>query len=631
MDSRYVGGLPECGRGRKKISKKQIRRTIVKTENQTKEARLEFFSGLYESAKNSFAETSRLYDRHVSQYKGDRGIDGSTESAITVRNVTYEIIESEISSDIPRPKVDASCFSEKRNRNARSVELLLSSIRDKLPYEEMNDIDERYTYIFGGSVWYVEWDNTVKTNKEVGCVRLYCLSPKNFIPQPGIAAVEDMEYCFLKFTTTRGELARKYGIAEDELDLAEYELCEECTGGETDAVTVISAFYKDEEGEVGKYIFSGGLTLFDMPRYYRRKIRVCKKCGKSESECSCGSKSFIEKDEPREILRHTVTLSDDTKIPAFSPVLRDGALVKSGDGYLMKETEVPYYTPRSFPIVIRKNTSFGDSLFGQSDCEYIRPEQQAINKIESRILQKLLRAGITPIMPEDASITLNNSVFGQVIKIKPGESAAQYGKVDTTPDISQDITEAERLYNHAKRLLGISDALQGLDAAINESGYARQLKISQAAGRLESKRKMKYTAYAHLDKLIFEQFLAFADEPRALIFRDAYGRVHNAEFNRYDFIEYDISTGEYYYDDAYLFSVDLNGGAEYQREALWERNLENLKAGTLGDPAQNMTLLRYWQCQERAHYPHARENVEYFKDAIEKEGGDRHEEATAAT
>ena len=229
-------------------------------------------------------------------------------------------------------------------------------------------------------------------------------------------------------------------------------------------------------------------------------------------------------------------------------------------------------------------------------------------------------------MPEDATISLGNSIFGQVIKMKPGENASQYGKVDTTPNISQDIVEAERLYDHAKRILGVSDALQGLDNGSNESGYARQLRISQATGRLESKRKLKYTLYAELDKKIFEQYLAFADEKRHLVYKDAYGRIHNAEFNRYDFVEYNEETGEYFYDDSYLFSVDLNGGAEYQREALWERNLENLKSGTLGDPTSNVTLLRYWQSQERAHYPHARENVEYFALAIEREKGEIREE-----
>lgn len=590
----------------------------MKTENTNKEARLEFFASLYENAKNSNSEAVNLYERHMKQYRGSEDIDGSSERAVTVRNITYEIVESQVSSDIPHPKVDAACYSEKRNRNALAIERLLYSVRDKLPYEEMNDIDERYTYIFGGSVWYVEWDNSLKLGKEVGGVRLYCISPMNFIPQPGISAIEDMEYCFLKLTTTRGELARRYGIDADSLEFAEYDVSEG-ESSDTDTAALIVAFYKDDDGEIGKFIFSGSLTLFDMPKYYRRKIKVCVTCGHEEQVCRCEKKKLIDKDEIYEKVSREILLRDGTKILPASPEIEDGRLVKKDGEFAMKGTEIPYFTPRSFPIVIRKNTSFGDSLFGQSDCEYIRPEQQAINKIESRILQKLLRAGITPIVPEDASISLNNSVFGQVIKMKPGESASQYGKVDTTPDISQDIAEAERLYDHSKRILGISDALQGLDAYTPESGYARQLKISQASGRLESKKKMKHTAYAKIDRLIFEQYLAFADEPRSLSFRDAYGRVHNSEFNRYDFIEYDVTSGEYYYDDAYLFSVDLNGGAEYQREALWERNLENLKAGTLGDPSKSVTLLRYWQCQERAHYPYARENVEYFTLAAEEE------------
>ncbi len=595
----------------------------MKTEKEIKEARLEYFSSLYENAKNHYSEKLEAYRRNMEQYRGSDQIDGSSERAQTVRNITYEIIESQISSTIPHPKADASCYSERKDRNARTIERLLLSIRDKLPYEQMNDIDERYTYIYGGSVWYVEWDNTIRLGNEVGGVRLYCISPQNFIPQPSVTEIEDMEYCFLRFTTTRGELMRRYGVSKSDLALADTDYSEGENVSEADTVNVIVTFYKDEEGEVGKFIFSGSLTLYDTPSFYRRKIKVCSLCEKEEELCRCKKKRFYLKDEPMEYLKEDVLLRDGLKIPSHSPMLKDGYVVEKKGVAVLERTKIPYYTPRLFPIVIRKNTSAENSLFGQSDCEYIRPEQQAINKIETRILQKLLRAGITPIMPEDASISLNNSVFGQVIRMKPGESATQYGKVDTTPDISQDVMEAERLYDHSKRILGISDALQGLDTSNTESGYARQLKISQATGRLESKRKMKHTAYADIDKLIFMQYLAFADEPRSLVYRDAYGRVHDAEFNRYDFIEYDTGTGEYYYDDAYLFSVDLNGGAEYQREALWERNLENLKSGTLGDPTKNITLLRYWQCQERAHYPHARENVEYFTLAIEEEKGDR--------
>ena len=583
----------------------------MKIERLNKEARLEFFKELYESSKNACEGMYSSLSRSMEQYRGSFDIDGSEEAATTIRNITYEIVESQISSDIPMPRAEPSSYSEARGRNAEAIERLLRSVRDKLPFEMMNDIDERYTYIYGGSIWYVEWDNSLEHLGEVGGVKVHVISPRDFIPQPSISSVEDMEYCFLRFTTTRGELIRKYGVSDEASLLAELEI--EGTGGnlEGDTVSLITAFYRDEDGDVGRFIFSGELTLSDLPKYYMRKGEVCSVCGEELGECECFATPMLGEIRS-EVLMRDLVLPSGVRIPRLSP---------DSTGKFHR-TKIPYYVPKLFPIVIRKNTSGEGTLLGQSDCDYIRPEQQAINKIESRILQKLLRSGITPIVPEDASISLNNSVFGQVIKMKPGESAAQYGKVDTTPDISQDILEAERLYDHAKRVIGISDAYQGIDAASNESGVARQLRISQASGRLESKKKMKHTAYAELDRLIFSFYLAFADEPRRLAFKDAYGRIHSAEFNRYDFIEYDIRRGEYYYDDEYLFTVDLNGGTEYQREALWERNLENLKAGTLGNPESPITLLRYWQCQERAHYPHARENVEYFQAEIERsEGG----------
>ena len=589
----------------------------MKIEGKNEAQRLEFFKTLFECAENSYAAKLDDFERAMKQYKGSSEIDGSTEAAITVRNITYEIVESQVSSSIPSPKADATSYSEKRARNAASIERLCRSIRSRLPFDEMNDMDERYTYIYGGSVWYIDWDNESEYMGEVGGVRVECISPCDFIPQPSIYDVDDMEYCFLKFITTKSELARRYGIPEDMTSLADLEY--EYDGGvdASDTVRLISCFYRDDDGEIGRFIFSGDLTLSDIPRYYMRKQSRCVSCGESEHICRCKNKKTETVDVKNERIFANPILGTKPKSLHASP-FNTSSEVNSGE-YVR---ELPYYVPKLFPIVIRKNTSAEKQLFGQSDCDYIRPEQQAINKVESRILQKLLRAGITPIVPEDASISLNNSVFGQVIKMKPGESAAQYGKVDTTPDISQDIAEAERLYDHAKRVIGISDAFQGVDTgAYAESGYAKQLRISQASGRLESKKKMKHTAYARIDRIIFSLYLAFADEPRTLSYKDAYGRIHEDDFSRYDFIEYDYKRQRYFYDDAYLFSVDLNGGNEYQREALWQRNLENLKAGTLGDPTSPETLLRYWQCQERAHYPYARENVEYFTEVQNETGG----------
>ena len=566
----------------------------MKDKETTQNERLSVIRGLYDAARSAMLERIDEFEKHERQYRASAEIDGSAVEATTVRNITYEIIESEVNSDVPTPKADSISYTEKRERNARSIERLCAAVRDRLPFEAMNDLDERYTYIYGGSVWYIEWDSSDRCGCDVGGVRVHCLSPLDFIPQPGVCSVDDMDYCFLRFTTTRSELARKYGVSEEMLSLAECEYQYDSDIHDSDTASVIVCFWRDEEGEIGKLVFSGELLLADIPRYYSRKQDICCECGQSEETCTCGG------------AKKSADLNYE-KVP--KQLLPEGA---SEDSY------IPYYRPHAFPIVIRKNSSSIMSLYGTSDCETLRYHQQAINKVESRILQKLLRAGVIPVMPEDSSVTLGNAVFGQVIKMKAGESLAQYGKIDTTPDIEQDIAEADRLYDQAKRIMGISDALVGVDSSGSESGYSRQLKILQANGRLQSKRQLKYHAYSEIYKRIFEHFLAFADEPRPLSYKDGLGHVHPSEFSKYDFIE-ETSNGEYGYYDGYLFSVDLNGGAEYLREELWERNLTNLKAGTIGDPESPVTLLRYWQSQERAHYPYARENVEYFKSIVEQQ------------
>ncbi len=572
----------------------------------SKSNRLAFFSQLYENAKNRYLPTLLDFERNLAQYGGDSGIDGSQERATTVRNITYELIEGEVSSTIPAPRVSPAVYSEKNNRNARAVEELCSTLRDWLPFEELNDRDERNTYIYGGSVFYIEWDDSAVLAGKRGAARVECLSPRDFIPEPYIAEVEDMEYCFLRRTTTKEELSRRYGMSEGALEKAAPE-AEEIALGDDSLVTEITAFYRDEEGEVGRFVWSGDCVLSDLPHFYRRRT------GEREN-----GKDVLSDGEE---LPYDLFLSDGRIIPKMTPLIdENGVFVERNGEPVMAQTVLPYFLPGAFPIVIRRNVSKEGCLFGESDCAVIRPQQQALNKVESRILQKLLRAGVTPVLPEDADLAVTNAVFGQVVRTKAGESKGAYGVIDTTPAIGQDIAEAERLYMQAKRILGISDSYVGISDATAISGRAKEVQIAQASGRLDSKRRMKNAAYARIDRLLFSFYLAFADDVRAIPYRDAFGHTHNALFNRYDFLVLDEKTGRYRYDDAFLFSVDASGGVEQQREALWERNLENLTRGTLGDPSLPATLLRYWQAQEKAHYPGAGENVSYFRALAESTG-----------
>ena len=92
-------------------------------------ARTDYFRTLYENARDRHAASDALFERHMQQYRGSDELDGAKERAGTVRNITYEIIESQVSSEIPPPKTEPTCYSEKKDRNAKSVERLCASVR----------------------------------------------------------------------------------------------------------------------------------------------------------------------------------------------------------------------------------------------------------------------------------------------------------------------------------------------------------------------------------------------------------------------------------------------------------------------------------------------------------------------
>lgn len=604
-----------------------------------KDNKLQFFKDLFENAKGQQSALRDDFDKWSKQYKGDLTIDGSDEPALTGRNITYELIESQFSSYLPSTAVTPEVYSERNDRNAKSIERLLKNKRNQLPFEKMNDIDERYSPIYGGSIWLVEWDNSIKTHNTVGDVKITCWSPSHFVGQPCIYDVDDMEYCFITFETTKEDLVRKYGVSIDVADDTESE-----NGGETDeTATVNVCYYKNDEDKICQYIWSGDTELQDIEDYYSRKVYVCKNCGRRKELCTCDKPDYELQDDEYEELDHDIVLSDGSVIPAASPVIKDGQVVMEEsqqqaileDGSVamdeingimipatvpvqvpkLERTKLPYYTPSKFPIIIRKNTSQEDSLFGQSDCEFIRPQQQAINKIESRILEKLMNAGVYPTAPEDYIGQFDNGLYKNVIKVGQGNYKL-FGRIDLQVDLTQDISQSERLYQQSKRIMGITDSYQGQADSTAQSGKAKQIQVNQSAGRLDSKRKMKNAAYAEIDEVIFLYYLAYADEPRAMSYVDSMGRLQNAQFNRYDFIERD-ENGEYYYNTQYLFGTDLTGDVEQSRETIWSENRLNFQNGCYGNPQELETLLIYWQQMEKHHYPDARDMVERIRGIIE--------------
>ncbi len=606
------------------------------------QSKLTFFQSLYTEARSAAEEQYADLEKHLAQYKGSRVIDDSDVEAKAIRNITYELVESQVTSYLPTPAVTPKMWSDKNERNAKSIETLLRNKRDELPFEKLNDMDERFNPIYGGSIWLIEWDNSIATHNTVGDVKISCLSPKRFTGQPSIYDVKEMEYCFIEFETTKEDIVRKYGVSPSIADETESD-----ENADDKTATLYVCYYKNDRDKVCQYIWSADTELLDLEDYYARKRRVCKRCGKREELCSCENPKLELQNEEYEEVTLDIPLSDGSFIPSMSEVYKDGQpvmerqkkqmleedgspamedvngvlmpLLADMDVPKMEKTRLPFYTPNILPIVIRKNTSEEDKLLGQSDCAFIRPQQQAINKLETRIMEKLLGSGVFPIVPDTWEGDMDNSIYKRVFRTKQNEIGS-FGRVDLQVDVSRDIAQADRLYDQAKRILGITDSYQGQYDSSAQSGKAKQIQVQQAAGRLDSKRQMKNAAYAEIDQIIFQYYLAYADEPRPAIYIDAQGRKQNVIFNRYDFIERD-EAGEYYYNDEYLFAADASIDIEKSRELLWQENRQNFQQGAYGDPSIPQTLLIFWQNMEKAHYPWAHDNVERIKEEIARQQG----------
>ena len=595
---------------------------------------IDFFGALFDYAKAK-RDNSTQFEANKRQYEGT----SETINGVPLkyrRNITYELIESQISTTIPAAKVTAERWSEKNERNAIRAERFLNALRNKLPFEMMNDRDERSCYVFGTSVWLVEWDDSIKNATEQGGIRISQRSIEDFVPQPGLSDVRDMDYCFVIVSTTREDVIRRYGISPSRAKDTEKEADRV---QDDDTVDVIICWYKDDEGNVCQYAFSGEVELCHIEDYYSRKNKVCRRCHRREGVCACQNPELVTVNSEYEEITRDIRCSDGSIIPQMSVAVKNGKPItkkekvpatvnQSGvattvggmtlpemveaDVPVLKKTRLPWYKPKSFPVVLRRNVTREGSLWGQSDCETIKPQQDEINKITSRMHEKLMAGGMYPYKPEDSSFRYDNSINAKVLNLKPGEHPSQYGVLDTTYNPQADLLIIEHCYDTAKKILGITSSFQGQADTTAKSGVAKQVQVQQAAGRLESKRMMKNAAYAEIDRVIFECYLAFADEPRPVAYRDEYGRLHNETFNRYDYLEYDEETGIYHYNDRFLFSAELTNPIENQREAQWQMNLQNLQAGVYGNPQEFTTLLRYWQQQEKAHFPNAIENVEYF-------------------
>ena len=212
--------------------------------------KITFFTDLYAEARSAATELHEKMRLYKAQYKGSTEIDGSDTPAKQIRNITYELVESQVTGYIPTPSVTPLVWSEKNERNAKSIENLLRAKRNELPFEKMNDLDERFSPIYGGSVWLVEWDESIVGRRGAGDVKVTCIPPHRFVGQPDIYEINDMEYCFITFETTPEEIMRKYGKTVNAQEDGGFTASTEIRVGQWNSAVLIEDLRVDETNRI---------------------------------------------------------------------------------------------------------------------------------------------------------------------------------------------------------------------------------------------------------------------------------------------------------------------------------------------------------------------------------------------
>lgn len=604
------------------------------------------------------AELQKMAQREA-QYNGDRDIrpltgndtpkNGKKRKAAHVWNITAENIEAEIDSSIPMPKVTPK--RKKDERLARVIENMLRNELDRLPTEKLNDIAERTAKKQGGVGLLAEWDSTKRTHTTVGENVLQIVHPSRIIPPDGTEDIDDAEFFFLLLPSSKAAVKERYGVDMSTQNEEKPELRGNAASSE-EMVTLKICFYKNKEGGIGRFAWVNDTVCENLPDAQARCLRRCKKCGQTQrenafaldmptidgtfppeagkrkprkDECAyCGSRSWESTEEES----RSVPLSDlkrlgvrqdviDALMADAIPPTQAGAMPQTpqGDGLVPQSpapmlpdmteltVDIPYYKPNLFPLVIMKNISAHTKFLGESDCDKVKDQQNTMNRLNQKILDRLIKAGTKITAPPDARFTLD-AEDNEMIRVTNLTDIALVKEFQFSGDLQYEFMLRAEVYSEAQRLLGITESFLGRKDATAQSGTAKEFAASQTAGRLESKRVLKKLAWSQLFERVFKNMLAYSDEKRPVRFRSEEGETDYEEFNPYEFLEID-DAGELYWNDEFIFSCDDASGLAANREAMWRECTAQMQSGAFGNPTELSALIIYWAMMEDLHYPGA--------------------------
>jgi hypothetical protein len=488
--------------------------------------------------------------------------NGKRKKANNVVNLVLEFIETNVDSTIPLPSVKTKLPGYEFQ--ADMIENSLTSDITELGITAINDVNERVTPVQGYSAMLVGWNPDFKHHLYRGELTIESVHPKRIIPQPGVWELQKMDYFFVLSSVTKIFIKKRYGVdlenEGEQFPGVDFLNSNVSLPHNPDKVTEIVCWYKNDDGDVSKFVWCENEILEDLPNFYARRID-----GKISTE---------------ETLTTEVTLASGEVLPVG--------------------TKVPYFTPTRYPLIIRENIPLNFSFGGQSDVDVVRDQQDAMKKVVSTIEEKIMRGSAVVTALEGHRFNLSNELYA-VIRGTQSELNA-LGVKNLQADISNDMAFAQQQYKAAQSTLGVTNSFQGKGDPSATSGIAKQIQVQQSTGRLRSKESNKYASYKELYETMYEFKLAFYDELRPFVTKDQNGQDSYGDFNKYAFLVRD-KAGELYYNTDFIFHADAGQGLPRDKMWLFNSATEMLKYGAYNPGPASIT---YWTQMVNQKYPNAK-------------------------
>ena len=411
-----------------------------------------------ENCKSQYGKELKDMKAYEKYYEGtrevapdaNRGINPS-KLAANVRNIVYELIESQVDSSIPMPKVRA--IHPEDDELAKKIEKFLENKVKTCGLTLVNDAEERTVPIIGGDYTMVEWDLARGLHSEIGDLKISELHPKKVIPQMGVTDFDDMDYFFIQQLMTKKTVKRVYG--EDVSDCSnDYpEMTEDIEGASAndDLVTVNTAFYRNEEGGVGIFVWCDYVKLLDLDEYEARWLDRCAKCGAVmvDGKCpECGGKKakktkeeYEEIDDAIEVTisgggtrtvgSETVPMLDEMGNPVLDAYGQPEMTIKS------TKVKIPYYRPNVYPVILRKNITAQNRLLGGSDVKVIIDQQDTVKKLGTKINEKLLKGGSYVTLPEGVEVEKDGEELN-ILRLRNPADKSMIDVITLQPSVQND-------------------------------------------------------------------------------------------------------------------------------------------------------------------------------------------------